>query len=61
MRSFKRMDHFDNTGKGIILPDFQPLKHQKMKIVEFANSVDPDEVAQNEPPYLVLHCLPSSF
>ena len=61
MRSFKRMDHFDSTGKGVILPDFQPLKRQKMKMVESANSVDPDEVAHNEPPYLVLHCLPSSF
>ena len=30
-----------------------------MKIVEFANSVDPDEVAHNEPPHLDLHCLPS--
>ena len=32
-----------------------------MKIVEFANSVDLDEVAHNEPPHLDLHCLPSSF
>ena len=30
-----------------------------MKEVEFANSVDPDEAAQNELPYLDLHCLPS--
>ena len=28
---------------------------------EFANSIDPDEVAQNEPPHLSLHCLPSSL
>ena len=28
------------------------------KIAEFANSVDLDEVAHNEPPHLVLHCLP---
>ena len=28
---------------------------------EFANSVDLDEVAHNEPPHLDLHCLPSSF
>ena len=28
-----------------------------MKIVEFANSVDPD----NEPPHLDLHCLPSGL
>ena len=35
------------------------LSAPKMKIVEFANSVDPDEVAHNEPPDLGLHCLPS--
>ena len=28
-----------------------------MKIYEFAKSVDPDEVAQYEPPHLALHCL----
>ena len=32
-----------------------------MKIVEFANSVDPDEVAHNEPPHLDLHSLPFSL
>ena len=31
------------------------------KIVAFANSVDPDEVAHNEPPYQDLHCFPSSL
>ena len=31
------------------------------KIAEFANSVDLDEVAQNEPPHLDLHCLPLSL
>ena len=31
------------------------------KIAECANSVDLDEVAQNEPPHLDLHCLPSSL
>ena len=29
-----------------------------MKISEFANSVDPDEMAHNEPSHLDLHCLP---
>ena len=29
--------------------------------VEFANSVDPDEVAHYEPSHLDLHCLPSSI
>ena len=32
------------------------LKFLKMKMVEFANSVDQDEVAQNEPPHLDLPC-----
>ena len=31
------------------------------KITEFANSVDLDEVAHNEPPHLSLHCLSSSL
>ena len=30
-------------------------------MAEFANSVDLDEVAQNEPPHLDIHCLPSSL
>ena len=30
-----------------------------MKIAEFANRVDLDEVAHDEPPYLELHSLPS--
>ena len=34
------------------------LQAPKVKIVELANSVDPDEVAHNEPPYLNLHFLP---
>ena len=33
------------------------LKMAKMKKVQFANSVDPDEVAHNEPPHLDLYCL----
>ena len=40
--------------KGIV---YKPLKCQKQKIAEFANIVDPDEVAHNEPPHLGLHCL----
>ena len=36
-------------------------KMQKTKMDELANSVDPDEVAHNEPPHLDLHCLPSSL
>ena len=34
------------------------LKCQKMKTVAFANSVDADEVAHNEPSHLNLQCLP---
>ena len=30
-------------------------------MAEFANSVALDEVAQNEPPHLDIHCLPSSL
>ena len=37
------------------------LKHgnNEIKIVAFANSVDPIEAAHYEPPYWDLHCLPS--
>ena len=34
------------------------IKGPQMKKVQFANSVDPDEVALNELPHLNLHCLP---
>ena len=30
-------------------------------MAKFANSVDLDEVAHNEPPHLDLHCLPFSL
>ena len=33
----------------------------KYQIAEFANSIDLDEMAHNEPPQLDLHCLPSSL
>ena len=33
----------------------------KTKLAKFANSIDPDEVAHNEPPHLGLHCLPFSL
>ena len=36
-------------------------KALEMKIDKFANNVDPDKVAHNEPPHLDLHCLPSSL
>ena len=37
------------------------LRAANLKIIEFANSIDPDEVAHYEPPHLYLHCLPSSL
>ena len=37
------------------------LKVPETKIAEFANSIDLDEVAHNEPPHLDLRCLPSSL
>ena len=36
------------------------LKLPVTKTAEFANSVDLDEVAHNEPPHVDLHCLPCS-
>ena len=38
-----------------------PLKVLETKIAEFANNVDLNEVAHNEPPHPDLHCLPSSL
>ena len=35
------------------------LSTSETKIAEFANSIDLDEVAHNEPPHLDLHCMPS--
>ena len=32
-----------------------------MKITELRNSIESDEAAHNETPYLYLHCLPSSL
>ena len=34
-----------------------PPKVPETKIAELANSVDLDEVAQDEPPHQALHCL----
>ena len=33
------------------------LKLPKRKLADFPNSIDSDEAAHNEPPYLDLHCL----
>ena len=32
-----------------------------MQIIEFANSIDLDEVAHNESPHVDLHCLPCNL
>ena len=37
------------------------LEVPETKIPKFANCVDLDEVAHNEPPHLDLHCLPFSL
>ena len=37
------------------------LQVPETKIAEFANSVELDYVAHNEPSHLHLHCLPSSL
>ena len=36
-------------------------KASKLKIADFANSADSDEVAHNEPPHQNLHCLQAIF
>ena len=45
----------------ILIVPVLSLQLPEMKIAEFANSVDLDEVAHNEPPHLDLRCLPSSL
>ena len=37
------------------------MPRTKKKKNEFANSVDPEEMAHNELPHLDLHCLPSGL
>ena len=37
------------------------LRRGITKIIEFANSVDPDKAAHNELPFLDLHFLPASL
>ena len=45
----------------IFLSDLILLHNLLFQLAEFANSVDLDEVAHDEPPHLDLHCLPSSL
>ena len=49
---------FQESLKVVTLLNTYYLKCQKLKTDEFADSVDPDEVAHNEPPHLDLHSLP---
>ena len=42
----------------LVRGDVLSVKAPKTNTAEFANSVDPDEVAHNEPPHLDLHCFP---
>ena len=46
-----------NTGWTVLTMS----KASEMKIVDFTNIIDQDEVAHIEPPHLDLHCLPSSL
>ena len=53
--------HFgDNNGNYFMNPTYF-TQIPEMKIAEFANSIDPDEVAHDETPHLDLHCLPTSL
>ena len=45
----------------IMLAYFNSLIKYQKKRAEFANIVDLDEIAYNEPPHQDLHCLPSSL
>ena len=49
----------DDFGKNVAYQDdiILVLNSPEMKIVLFTNSVDPDEVAHNEPPHMELYCL----
>ena len=46
----------ENVGPHILTPYVS-----ETKIADFANCIDLDEVAHNEPPHLDLNCLPSSL
>ena len=52
---------FESHSVIILLMFLLTLNAPKMKIIELARSVGPDEVAHYEPPHLDQHCLPSSL
>ena len=49
----------DDSSCCFCLLSLLTLSGPETKIAEFANNVDLDEVAHNEPPHLDLHCLSS--
>ena len=51
----------ENDVSGSLSKVTLTLSLPEMKIAEFPNSIDLDEMAHNEPPHLDLHCLPSSL
>ena len=51
----------DSLSNSIPLDSCLTLKVPETKIAEFANSVDHNEMAHNEPSHQDLHCLPSSL
>ena len=61
---FSAILHNELTGETSvcgILNDSLVHTVPEMQIAEFANNVDLDEVAHNDPPHLDLHCLPASL
>ena len=50
-----------SNSLGLLTVRFSTPKVLKIKIFDFANSIDQDEAAHNEQPHLDLCCLPSSF
>ena len=57
----KKQEAFRGLNYSVNLMNFLNSLNTRDEIAEFANSVDLDEVAHNEPPHLDLHCLPSSL
>ena len=53
--------NFDQINRQINVTKVRSPLSTRNKIVEYANSVDLDEVAHDEPPHLEPHCLPCSL
>ena len=58
-----KCSELSHVHHGNISVQMKPLtrKAPNTTIAEFANTVDPDETAHNEPSHLDLQCLPSSL